>query len=140
MLNTCISKLHDLCYFMIAHTQPFFVYQPSYYQIWTNVRICQTDLIMTLNCGLCQSGFSVLSDRLIIKLSKICFHCTYVDQMNLQQRFNVLLQLQFYNIFTIMFFPFFSKVFTDILKIYELPKIYIKKPKYCQTLVWTIIT
>ena len=59
--------------------------------------------------------------------------------MIIQQRFNVLLQLEFYNIFTIMFFPLFSKFFTDILKIYELPKIYNKKPKYCQTLVLTII-
>ena len=38
-----------------------------------------------------------------------------------------------------MFFPLFSKVFTDILKIYELPKIYNKIPKYCQTLVLTMI-
>ena len=37
-----------------------------------------------------------------------------------------------------MFFPLFSRVFTDILKIYELPKIYNKIPKYCQTLVLTI--
>ena len=51
--------------------------------------------------------------------------------MIIQQRFNVLLQLQFYNIST--------KDFTDILKIYELPKIYNKIPKYCQTLVLTII-
>ena len=45
----------------------------------------------------------------------------------MQQRFNVLLQLQFYNIFTNVL----SKVFTDILKIYELTKTYNKKPKYC---------
>ena len=38
-----------------------------------------------------------------------------------------------------MFFPFFSKVFADILKIYELPKIENTIPKYCQTLVLTII-
>ena len=42
--------------------------------------------------------------------------------MNIQQRFNVFLQLQFYNIFTNVL----SKVFTDILKNYELPKIYHK--------------
>ena len=39
-----------------------------------------------------------------------------------------------------MFFLFFSKVFTNILKIYKLLKIYNKMPKYCQTLVLTIIT
>ena len=55
--------------------------------------------------------------------------------MIIQQRFNVLLQLQFYNIFTNVL----SKVFTDILKIYELPKLYNKMPKYCQTLILTII-
>ena len=112
------------------------MYQAGYYQIWIKVTICQTDSIMTLNCELCQSEFSVLSDRpYIINLSKISFLCTYVDQMIIQQRFNVLLQLQFYNIFTNVL----SKVFTDILKIYELPKIYNKKPKYCQTFVLTII-
>ena len=74
---------------------------------------------MTLNCELCQSEFPDLSGRLIIKLSKNYFFCTYVAQMTIQQRFNVFFQLQFYN----MFFPLFAKVFTDILKIYELPKI-----------------
>ena len=69
------------------------------------------------------------------KIDNFFFLCTYVDQMIIQQRFNVLLQLQFYNIFTNVL----SKVFTDILKIYELPKIYNKKPKYCQTFVLTII-
>ena len=33
-----------------------------------------------------------------------------------------------------MFFPLYSKVFTNILKIYELPKINNTIPKYCQTL------
>ena len=55
-----------------------------------------------------------------------------------QLRFNVLLQLQLYitdtNILSIT-----SKVFTDILKTYELPKIYNKIPKYCQALLVTII-
>ena len=55
--------------------------------------------------------------------------------MIMQQIFNVSHQLQFDNIFT----NFLSKVFTGILKIYELPKIYNKNPKYCQTLTLTII-
>ena len=79
---------------------------------------------MTLNCELCHGEFSVLSDRLIIKLSKICFLYTYVDQMIIQQRFNVLLQIQFYNIFTNVL----SISFTNILQIHELPKIYNKIP------------
>ena len=38
-----------------------------------------------------------------------------------------------------MFVPLFSKVFSDILKIYELPKMYIKIPKYWQALVVTVV-
>ena len=51
--------------------------------------------------------------------------------MIIQQIFNVLLQVQFYYIFTV-----FSKVLTDISNIYELPKIYNKKPKCYQTLAF----
>ena len=93
---------------------------------------------MTYKCELCQSEFSVLSGRFIIKLSKTCFLCIYVDQVIIQQRFNVLLQIQFYNIFTNVL-SIISKVFTNTLKTDELPKIYSKIPKYCQTLVLTII-
>ena len=41
--------------------------------------------------------------------------------------------------FSLMLFPLFSKVFTDMLKIYEPPKLYKKIPKYCQTLFLKII-
>ena len=82
------------------------MYQFSYYQIRIKVTICQTDSIMTLNCELRQDVFSVLYGKLIIKLPKIYFFCTYVEQIIIQQRFNVLLQFQFFN----------------ILKIYELPR------------------
>ena len=92
---------------------------------------------MTLNCEVSQSEFSVLSAKLIIKLSKICFLCTYVDQMITQQRFNVLAQPKF-KIFSI-FYPLFSKDSNDILKIYELPKIYDKIPKYCQMFLTIIM-
>ena len=46
--------------------------------------------------------------------------------MIIQQRINVLIQLQFYNVFTYVL----SKV---LLKMYN------KNPKYCQTFVLTII-
>ena len=49
MLNTCLDVLHNLDYFIIAHTQPFFLYQPIFYLIRIKVTICQTNLIMTLN-------------------------------------------------------------------------------------------
>ena len=44
-----------------------------------------------------------------------------------------------FTIFSLMFFSLFSKVFADILEIYELPKIYNEIPKYCQKPVLTII-
>ena len=88
-LKTCLRKLHDLSYFMIAHR--FFVYEPSYYATRIKVTICQIDSVMTLNSELCQSEFSVLCGRLIITLSKVCFLCIFIDHMIIQQRFNVLL-------------------------------------------------
>ena len=59
------------------------VYQPSYYQIQIKVTIRQTDSIMTFNFEL---QFSVLSGRFTIKLSKICFLCTYLDHIIIQQK------------------------------------------------------
>ena len=100
--------------------------------------ICQTDSIMTFNCKLCRSEFSVLSSRIIMKLSKICFLCTYIDKIIIQQRLLFCSKFSF-TIFLVMFFPLCPKVFADILKIYELPKINNTIPKYCQTLVLTII-
>ena len=71
------------------------VYQPIYYQIKIKVTICQTDSIMTLNCELFQSEFSVLSGRLIKNMFPlhICRPNDYTINIDL-------LQIQFYNIFT----------------------------------------
>ena len=55
--------------------------------------------------------------------------------MIMQQRFNVLLQLRFYDIFTLIFFSLFEIVGNDILKIYELPKIDNKITKYSQIFI-----
>ena len=44
-----------------------------------------------------------------------------------------------FTIFLQIFFLLFSKVFTNISKIYELPKINNIIPKYCQSLVLTIV-
>ena len=55
--------------------------------------------------------------------------------MIVQERFNVLFQLQFYNIFTNVL----PNVFINILKIYDLPKKFNKKPKFCQTLISRLI-
>ena len=93
---------------------------------------------MTLNCKLRQKEFPVIHGRIFIKLSKICFLCTYVDQLIIQQRLMFGSKFRF-TIFLLMFFPLFSKIFTNILKIYEPPKINNTIPKYCQTLVLTII-
>ena len=85
---------------------------------------------MTFNFELCQSEFSVLSSRIIMGLSKICFLCTYVDNVIIQQRLMFCSKFNF-TIFLLMFFPLCSKVFTNILKIYELPKTNNTLPKYC---------
>ena len=72
-------------------------------------------------CELFQSDFSVLSGRLIKNMFPlhICRPNDYTIEII------VLLQIQIYNIL-LMFFPLFCNVFTNILKIYELPKIYNK--------------
>ena len=69
-----------------------------------------------------------VSDNKEIKNTIKCDYFPYVNQVITQQRLNVLLQLQFYNIFTNFLFM-----------IYELPKIYNKVRKYCQTLALAII-
>ena len=71
------------------------VYQPSYYQIYIKVTI-QFDSIKTLNCELFQSKFWVLSGRLIKNVFPlhICRPTDYAIEIM------VLLQIQFYNIFT----------------------------------------
>ena len=60
------------------------------------VTICQTDSVMTLNSELFQSEFSVLSGRLIKNMFPlhICRPNDYTIEIS------VLLQIQFYNIFT----------------------------------------
>ena len=92
---------------------------------------------MTFKCELLQSEYSVLSGRIITKLSKVCFLCTYVDQMIIQQRFMFCSKLKFI-IFLLMFVPLFSKFFINILKIYGLPMINKMIAKYCQKFVLTI--
>ena len=74
----------------------------------------------------------------LLTLSKICVLCTYVDQMIIQQRLMFCFEISV-TIFLLMFFPLFLKVFTNGLKIFDLPKMYNKIPKYCQTPVFTII-
>ena len=72
------------------------VYRPSYCQIQITVTICQTDSIRTVNCELFQSEFSVLSGMLIKNMFPlhICRPNDYTIEIS------VLLQIQFYNIFT----------------------------------------
>ena len=105
------------------------VFQPSYYQIQIIVTI-QADSIMTLNCELFQSEFSVLSGRLIKNMFPL--HICRPNDYTIEIIF--LVQIQIYNIL-LMFFPLFSNVFTNILKIYELPKIYNKVLKKLLTII-----
>ena len=92
---------------------------------------------MNFNCELCQSEYSVLPGRIITKFLKICFLCTYVDQMIIQQRFMFCSKFRC-TISLLMFFALFLNVFINILKIYGLPKINNMIPKYCQTFVLTV--
>ena len=69
---------------------------------------------LTVNC------FKVISQSYLAGFSKICFLCTYVDQMTIQQRFSCF-KFRF-TVFLLMFFPIFSKLFANISKIYELLK------------------
>ena len=83
---------------------------------------------LTVNC------FEVSSQSYLAGLSKVCFLSTYVDQMIIQKRLLFCLKFSF-TIFLLMFFPIFSNVFTNILKIYELPKIYNKILKKLLTII-----
>ena len=67
----------------------------------------------------------ILFGRLITKLLKIYFLCTYDDQT---KKLEILHQAQFYKFFTSVLSIIF-KFSTNICKIYELPKIYNKIPK-----------
>ena len=96
--------------------------------------MCQSDSIMTFTCELFQSEVSVLSGRFIIKLSKICFLCTYVNQMILKKRLVFSFKFSF-TVFLLILFPLFSMNFTNILNIYELPKIYNKILKKLFTII-----
>ena len=106
ILKTCLSKL---C-------------QPNQQQIRikgailesTDSNLKLTDSIMTLNCELYQSESLILSGRLFIKLSKICFLYTYVHQMIIQQGFNVFCSNFSFTMFSLMVFPLFPNVFTGI--------------------------
>ena len=96
------------------------MYQPSYYQIYIKV-VIETDLVMTLICELFQSECSVLSGRLIKSMFPL-----HIRRPNYYTKeIIVLLSIQFYNIFTNVLSNIFKR-FTNILKIYELPKTYNK--------------
>ena len=66
--------------------------------------------------------FKVSSQSYLAGLWKICFLCTYADQMIIHYWLVFCFRFSF-TIFLLMFLPLFSKVVTNILKIYELPKI-----------------
>ena len=74
---------------------------------------------MALNRDLFQSESSVLSGRLIKNMFPlhICRSNDYTIEIVFGFRFS-------FTIFLLMFLPLFPKVVTNILKIYELPKIY----------------
>ena len=103
--------------------QKCIIYRPSMTQSWP------------LTVYLYQSGFSVLFGRLITKLSKIYFVCTYVDQMKIQKRLEVLLQAQFCKC-SFHYFQKFSPIFVRFMNYLKYITKYLK---HSQTLVLIII-
>ena len=66
----------------------------------------------------------------------VVFSAIFVADTKMIFRYDFVASLMFctnfsFAIFSLMFFPLCLKVFSDILKIYELPKINNKIPKYC---------
>ena len=78
--------------------------------------------------------FKLSSQSYLAGLSKICFLFRDVDQLIMQQRLLFCFKFSF-TIFLLMLFPIFSIVFTNILKIYELSKIYNKILKKLLTVI-----
>ena len=99
---------------------------------------------MTLNCELFQSEFSVLSGRLIKNMFPlhICRPNDYTIEISvLLQFYNIynftILQFSF-TIFLLTFLPLFSKLITNILKIYERPKTYKILKKWFTIIIYQV--
>ena len=107
------------------------MYQPSYYQKRVKPHHFKLTQLSPLTVNFVKVGSQYISDRLILKLPKIFFLCTYIDQIIIQLCYIIVCSNFIFTIFSPMFLPFFSKVFTNILKIYKLPKVHNKLPKYC---------
>ena len=60
---------------------------------------------------LCQKAFLVLSGRLIIKLTKICFLCTHIQTKWIYSRDFMFSSNFSFTIFSLILFPFFFKRF-----------------------------
>ena len=75
---------------------------------------------MTLDCQLFQNEFSVVSGRLIKNIFPL-----HICRPNIQQILLFCFKFSF-TIFLLMLFPLFSNVFPNILKVYEVTKIYNK--------------
>ena len=83
-------------------------------------------------------------DRLITMTNHVKIICHFDQSILIFWQWLVYSDYRFYYLYwsyqlVQSFFPLLPKVFSNILKIYELPKIYNNLAKYCQTLVLTII-
>ena len=96
-----LNDLYDLCYSMSPHTQSPFIYQSNYCQKWIKVTLCQTDLILTLNCIIISTWVPNLIWEAYYKLPKIClFKTFYKPNEKISQFWCFTLTSPFYNIFT----------------------------------------
>ena len=111
------------------------MYQPSYYQ--TRIKVTKLTRLLSLTVNFVNVG----SQSCLIGLPQRCQNS--VSSAHMQTKWLYSRDLMFccrfsFTILSLMFFLLFPKVFTDILKIYKLPKIRNKIPKYFQTPVLTI--
>ena len=100
----------------------------------TKYKLKSSQFKLTQSWPIIMNCFKVSPQSYLEGLSKICFLCTYVNQMTIQQRLLFCFKFSF-TIFLLMLFPIFSIVFTNILKIYELSKIYNKILKKLLTII-----
>ena len=91
----------------IKQTQPFFMYQSNYEEKRIKVVVCQTDLILILNGATVSKWVFSCFGRLIVSFPTS--HCVHL--MKKHQKFDNLLQLLSFTIFSVIMFSLFFERF-----------------------------
>ena len=87
-----------------VNTRPTSLHLSNYCQKWTQVTICQTDLILTLNCVVASKWVPNLIWQAFYKLPKICFFYTSCRPNEKQPKFDVSLQPPCFTIYSLKIF------------------------------------